>query len=182
MIRFFFFSGSKEGRNFHVVLNPKGGKGLAKKAWETCVKPVLDAAGSSYTISRKLSKFPLFPRFFPLKNLLTLERLDTGPPGSPSHAYQLGLKHEPREFDALMSLSGDGIVHELLNGLASQPGKGRKVLRETCVVHVPCGSGNALATSIVGNERVGDWMWNTLVGIKGTVSLTLFTLLRKSCC
>lgn len=63
-------------------------------------------------------------------------------------------------------------MHELLNGLANQPGRGKKALRETKIVHVPCGSGNALATSIVGPERVGDWMWCTLVGIKGTSSLS----------
>lgn len=94
--------------------------------------------------------------------------LDTGPKGTPSHAFKLGQSHDSSTFDALISISGDGIVHELLNGLAfHSSGKGRKALRESPIVHIPCGSGNALATSIVGNEKVGDWRYCTLVGLKG---------------
>jgi len=43
---------SKPRRRFHVILNPVGGKGLAKKAWESSVKPLLDASGSTYVVSR----------------------------------------------------------------------------------------------------------------------------------
>ncbi|GAA5890379.1 hypothetical protein JCM16303_007111, partial [Sporobolomyces ruberrimus] len=155
------YKGVKRNRKFHVIINPIGGKGLAKKAWETSVKPVLDASrGSTYSISY------------------------TGPLGSPTHAYALGASHDPLEFDALVSVSGDGIVHELLNGLASQGGdggkKGRKALRESPIVHVSCGSGNALATSVVGNERVGDWKWCTLVGLKGNpIPIDLCSVTQK---
>ncbi|GAA5925890.1 diacylglycerol/lipid kinase family protein [Sporobolomyces koalae] len=137
------YAGVERSRKFHVVLNPIGGKGLAKRAWETAVQPVLDAAHVSYKVSL------------------------TGPPGSPTHAYQLGLSHSPSEYDALISISGDGIVHELLNGLAAQPGRGRKALRETPIVVVPTGSGNALANSVVGNDRSGDWKACALVALKG---------------
>lgn len=59
-------------------------------------------------------------------------------------------------------------MHELLNGLANhKSGKGRKVLRETPIVHVPCGSGNALATSLLGPEKVGDVRWAALAALKG---------------
>lgn len=59
-------------------------------------------------------------------------------------------------------------MHELLNGLANhRSGKGRKVLKETPIVHVPCGSGNALATSLLGPEKVGDVRWAALAALKG---------------
>ncbi|GAA5961165.1 hypothetical protein JCM3765_001250 [Sporobolomyces pararoseus] len=139
------YQGVKRDRKFHVIVNPIGGKGLAKKAWESSVKPVLDAAKVTYQLTY------------------------TGPKGSPSHAFKLGQSHDSSAFDALISISGDGIVHELLNGLAfHSSGKGGKALRESPIVHIPCGSGNALATSIVGNEKVGDWRYCTLVGLKGT--------------
>ncbi|GAA6062971.1 hypothetical protein JCM10212_005730 [Sporobolomyces blumeae] len=156
------YAGVPRARRFHVILNPIGGKGFAKKVWETSVRPVLDASRrATYDVSH------------------------TGPPGSPSHAFELGRKHDPREYDALVSLSGDGIVHELMNGLAHQEqaqaatssssstgptelkNVGKRALRETPIVHVPCGSGNALATSIVGPEKVGDHLWCVLVGLKG---------------
>ncbi|GAA6022945.1 hypothetical protein JCM11491_005478 [Sporobolomyces phaffii] len=134
-------------REFHVVVNPIGGKGLAKRAWLESVQPVLDAAagtGVRYTVSF------------------------TGPVGSATHAERIGRRHDPTRYCALIAVSGDGIVHELLNGLARhESGKGQKALRESPVVHVPCGSGNALATSVVGPDRVRDWKWCTLVALKG---------------
>lgn len=97
---------------------------------------------------------------------------DTGPPKSPENASAIGAKHPFDTYDALVSFSGDGIVHELLNGLANhKSGKGRKALRETPVVHVPCGSGNALATSLLGPEKVGDVRWAALAALKGKLCL-----------
>ncbi|GAA5915365.1 uncharacterized protein JCM6883_006811 [Sporobolomyces salmoneus] len=125
-------------------LHDEGGKGLAKKVYEQHVRPVLEAAKVSYQLTY------------------------TGPRGSPNHAVTLGQTHDSTKFDSLIAVSGDGIIHELLNGLATHSsGKGKKALRESPVTHVPCGSGNALATSIVGNEKVGDWKYCTLVGLKG---------------
>lgn len=138
------YKGVKRDRKFHVVVNPIGGKGLAKRAWETSVKPVLDASRVDYDLTY------------------------TGPKGTQNHALSIGQRHDSAQFDGLISVSGDGIVHELLNGLAfHSTGKGQKALRESPICHIPCGSGNALATSIVGNDRVGDWKFCTLVAIKG---------------
>ncbi|BGP48402.1 sphinganine kinase lcb4 [Rhodotorula kratochvilovae] len=126
------YAGIKRRRRLHCIVNPIGGKGKAKAVWKAAVQPVFNAAGCEYTVSY------------------------TGAPFSPTNARALALAHDPSAFDALVALSGDGIVHELLNGLASQPGSGARALRETPVVHVPCGSGNALATSLYGPERVAD--------------------------
>ncbi|KAG0660503.1 sphinganine kinase lcb4 [Rhodotorula mucilaginosa] len=93
--------------------------------------------------------------------------LDTGPPQSATNASAIASKHPSDTYDALVAFSGDGIVHELLNGLANhRSGKGRKVLKETPIVHVPCGSGNALATSLLGPEKVGDVRWAALAALK----------------
>ncbi|GAA5824153.1 hypothetical protein JCM3770_001410 [Rhodotorula araucariae] len=138
------YAGVKRRRRLHCVVNPIGGKGKAKAVWTDAIQPVFDAAGCDYTVSY------------------------TGAPSSPSNARALGLAHDPSAFDALVALSGDGIVHELLNGLAAQPGRGARALRETPVVHVPCGSGNALATSLYGPDRVGDVRWAALVALKGS--------------
>lgn len=72
-------------------------------------------------------------------------------------------------------------MHELLNGLANhRSGKGRKVLRETPIVHVPCGSGNALATSLIGPEKVGDVRWAALAALKGVHLVCLWASLHAS--
>ncbi|GAA5833476.1 hypothetical protein JCM9279_001537 [Rhodotorula babjevae] len=138
------YAGVERKRRLHCVVNPHGGKGTAKRVWIDTVKPVFDAAGCSYHVSY------------------------TGAPGTATNARALGLAHDPSRFDALVSLSGDGIVHELLNGLAAQPGAGARALRETPIVHVPCGSGNALATSVYGPERASDLRYAALCALKGS--------------
>lgn len=98
----------------------------------------------------------------------TCTAADTGPPGSPTHAVALARSLPLSTYSTLLSLSGDGIIHELLNGLATHSsGHGKKALRETTLCHVPCGSGNALASSLVGSEKVEDVRWCALAALKG---------------
>ncbi|GJN90667.1 hypothetical protein Rhopal_003679-T1 [Rhodotorula paludigena] len=138
------YAGLERRRRLHCIVNPAGGKGKAKEVWSDVVQPVFDAAGCSYDVSY------------------------TGPPASPTNATALGQQHDPRAYDALVAFSGDGIVHELLNGLAThRAGHGARALRETPIVHVPCGSGNALASSLYGPDKVGDPRWAALVALKG---------------
>ncbi|CEQ39551.1 SPOSA6832_01084, partial [Sporobolomyces salmonicolor] len=139
------YTGVKRHRKLHVIVNPAGGKGKAKSIWQEAIQPVFEAAGSEFDVSY------------------------TGPPGSATHAVALGASHSPAAYDALVAVSGDGIVHELLNGLASQDGgrTGRKALRETPIVHVPSGSGNALAVNLLGPEKVTDVRWAALAALKG---------------
>lgn len=40
---------SKE--RLYCVVNPAGGKGLAKRVWEEAIKPMLDAAGCTYDVA-----------------------------------------------------------------------------------------------------------------------------------
>ncbi|GAA5856751.1 hypothetical protein JCM8547_008821 [Rhodosporidiobolus lusitaniae] len=165
------YAGIPRHRRLHIIVNPAGGKGTAKRVWEDVVKPMYEAAGVQYEVSF------------------------TGPPNSPQNAFRLGRSHLPFSpsspssssqpsgetgFHTLVSLSGDGILHELLNGLASQP-HAADVLRRTPVVHVPCGSGNALATSLLGPEKVGDLGWAALAALKGNpIPLDLCAFTQRS--
>ncbi|GEM07175.1 sphingosine kinase [Rhodotorula toruloides] len=142
----------------YCVVNPAGGKGLAKKVWEEAVKPMLDAADCAYDVAY------------------------TGPPGSPTHAVALARSVPLATYSTLLSLSGDGIIHELLNGLAMHSsGHGKKALRETTLCHVPCGSGNALASSLVGSEKAEDVRWCALAALKGqSIPLDLCSFAQPS--
>ncbi|KWU41952.1 hypothetical protein RHOSPDRAFT_22074 [Rhodotorula sp. JG-1b] len=152
------YAGSKRSPKLHCVVNPAGGKGKAKAVWTEVVRPMFEAAGCQFDVSY------------------------TGPPQSATNASAIASKHPSDTYDALVAFSGDGIVHELLNGLANhRSGKGRKVLRETPVVHVPCGSGNALATSLLGPEKVGDVRWAALAALKGKpLAIDLGSLTQSS--
>lgn len=161
------YAGVKRRRKLHCVVNPAGGKGKAKATWTEAVQPLFEAAGCSFDVSCALIS-PFSCAIVPADDFALHALADTGPPKSPENASAIAAKHPFDTYDALVAFSGDGIVHELLNGLANhKSGKGRKALRETPVVHVPCGSGNALATSLLGPEKVGDVRWAALAALKG---------------
>ena len=54
------------------------------------------------------------------------------------------------KYDAIVVLSGDGGIHEVLNGLAQRP-DGRKALT-TPIAQIPTGSANALCVNVLGPE------------------------------
>ena len=57
----------------------------------------------------------------------------------------------PLEFDAIASLSGDGVLHEIINGLASRKDNAIKALRIP-VVPIPTGSANACNLNLQGQK------------------------------
>lgn len=63
------------------------------------------------------------------------------------HAYEIA-KEISFEYDAVMSLSGDGLIHEIFNGYAhhKEPMKAFQIP----VVPIPTGSGNGLSLNILG--------------------------------
>ena len=52
------------------------------------------------------------------------------------------------KYDAIVVLSGDGGIHEVINGLAQRP-DGRKALTIP-VTQIPTGSANALCVNVLG--------------------------------
>ncbi|KAM0791316.1 hypothetical protein ACM66B_005788 [Microbotryomycetes sp. NB124-2] len=136
------YQGTKPRRRLRVVINPHGGKGKAKDLWQKEIAPVFKAAGCRVTIAY------------------------TGPPNSEQNARNYGRDHKYEDFDVLVSVSGDGIVHELLNGLASRP-DAKTALRRTPICPIPAGSGNALQVNLEGPARANDCVWAALAAVKG---------------
>ncbi|SCZ88276.1 BZ3500_MvSof-1268-A1-R1_Chr2-1g04303 [Microbotryum saponariae] len=134
--------GTKRHRRFRVIVNPHGGKAKAKTICHEQVLPVLEAASAHVDVEY------------------------TGPPGSPTDATVLGQNHDYRAYDALITVSGDGIPYQILNGLSTRD-DARTALESTTLVTVPAGSGNALNINAVGKDHVEDPVWSSLVAIKG---------------
>ncbi|XP_006868455.1 PREDICTED: sphingosine kinase 2 [Chrysochloris asiatica] len=102
-----------------LLVNPFGGRGLA---WQWCknhVLPMISEAGLSF-------------------NLIQTER--------PNHARELVQGLSLSEWDGIVTLSGDGLLYEVLNGLLDRPDWEEAV--KTPVGILPCGSGNALAGAV----------------------------------
>jgi sphingosine kinase len=51
------------------------------------------------------------------------------------------------EFNAIVIISGDGLIFEVLNAIVSRK-DGEKLLRSLPIAIIPCGSGNGLLSSV----------------------------------
>ncbi|XP_076826663.1 sphingosine kinase 2 [Brachyhypopomus gauderio] len=106
-------------RRLLLLVNPFSGRGQAMDWCQTHILPMIREANISY-------------------NLI--------PTKYPSHARELMREITLREWDGIIIASGDGLLHEVVNGLMDRPDWEQAI--KTPVGVLPCGSGNALAGSI----------------------------------
>ncbi|XP_076399900.1 sphingosine kinase 1 isoform X1 [Peromyscus maniculatus bairdii] len=111
-----------------VLLNPQSGRGKALQLFQTLVQPLLKEAEVSFEL------------------MLTARQ---------NHARELVCAEELGHWDALVVMSGDGLMHEVVNGLMERPDWETAIQKPLC--SLPGGSGNALAASLnyyAGYEQV----------------------------
>jgi len=108
-----------------VVVNPHAGQGGADKIWRKQVKPIFDAARMPMTVVRTSYS---------------------------GEAVELAKDLNIDDFDIAVPCSGDGLPHEVFNGLGQRP-DARRALSKIAVCHVPCGSGNAMSCNLYGTHR-----------------------------
>ncbi|XP_035198620.1 sphingosine kinase 1 isoform X1 [Oxyura jamaicensis] len=111
-----------------VLLNPQSGAGRALDDFHAVVQPMLadaDIAPSIFITER------------------------------PHHAQEKMRDEDLSQWDTLVVMSGDGLLHEVVNGLMERPDWEEAMKKPLCIL--PGGSGNALAASInyyAGNDHV----------------------------
>ncbi|SCU80823.1 LADA_0B09736g1_1 [Lachancea dasiensis] len=113
---------SRPGKSILVLVNPHGGKGQAKKLFLSKVKPILIASNCD------------------------VEEVDTTHQG---HAMELARTIELDKYDIVACASGDGIPHEVLNGLFQREDRA-EAFKKLAITQLPCGSGNAMSLSCHG--------------------------------
>ncbi|KAM9723603.1 sphingosine kinase 2 [Menidia menidia] len=111
-------------RRLLLLVNPFSGRGQAMQWCQTYILPMIREANISY-------------------NLIQTERQN--------HARELIREISLSEWDGIIIVSGDGLLHEVINGLMERPDWEQAI--KTPVGILPCGSGNALAGSI--NHHAG---------------------------
>ncbi|XP_064438927.1 sphingosine kinase 1 isoform X3 [Mirounga angustirostris] len=82
-------------------------------------------------------------------------RVEVMDPERRNHARELVRVEELGRWDALVVMSGDGLMHEVVNGLMERPDWETAIRKPLC--SLPAGSGNALAASLnhyAGYEQV----------------------------
>ena len=102
-----------------VVVNPHGGKGHASHIYHKQVLPVLRAAHAQVT-------------FIETKHA--------------EHATEIAKDLEIANYDYIACCSGDGIPHEIVNGLYLRPDR-KQAFDQIAITQLPCGSGNAMTWS-----------------------------------
>ncbi len=127
---------SQQRKRAKVLVNPHSGKGSAEKWYYRDVEPLLKAAQC------------------------TIDMVKTRHKGE---AVDIAERLNIEAFDIVASCSGDGLPHEVFNGLGKRP-DAKKALSKIAVVHIPCGSGNAMSCNLNGTDSAS---LATLAIIKG---------------
>ncbi|KAK7460375.1 sphinganine kinase lcb4 [Stygiomarasmius scandens] len=142
------YHGVKYGRRLRVLVNPNGGVGKAVSIFSKQVEPLLKAAGCTLDVSQTTHN---------------------------GHAFDIAKSLTLDSYDAVVTVSGDGLVHEVLNGFANHA-EPRKAL-SIPVAPIPTGSGNGLSLNLLGLEDGFDILRATLNVIKGqTMHVDVFSI------
>lgn len=108
----------KNKRRLLFIINPFSGKKTAQKVFDT-VKPVLNVAN------------------------IEIETIETKHAG---HAKEIGYRTNLKEFDGFICVSGDGVFHELINGIMDRKDWKKAIKKQIGII--PAGTGNSLASSL----------------------------------
>jgi len=108
-----------------VLVNPHAGPGGADKTWHKEVKPIFQAARMPLTVVRTSYS---------------------------GEAVKLAREVNIEDYDIAVPCSGDGLPHEVFNGLGQRQ-DARRALAKIAVCHIPCGSGNAMSCNLYGTHR-----------------------------
>ncbi|CAI4046916.1 hypothetical protein N7582_003935 [Saccharomyces uvarum] len=113
------YKNTKRNKSIFVIINPFGGKGKAKKLFMTKAKPLLLASRCSIEV--------VYTKY-------------------PGHAVEIAEDMNIDKYDTVVCASGDGIPHEVMNGLYRRPDH-VKAFNKLAITQIPCGSGNAMSVS-----------------------------------
>lgn len=130
-------------KRFMVFVNPVSGRGRALSIWRSQVEPMMIHAGVE------------------IKLVVTQYA---------NHARDIMEDFDPSAYDCIMTVGGDGMLFEIINGLSTRSkGDGEHVLRSMPVAPIPGGTGNGLAKSLLFESSEEYSVENsTFMALKGT--------------
>lgn len=141
------YGGSQRRKRIKVLINPFGGKGSAQKWFLRDVEPIFAAARCKCEVERTLYR---------------------------GHASEIAEKLDTNVFDVIASCSGDGLPHEVFNGLGKK-NDAALALSKIAVVQLPCGSGNAMSWNLNGTDSNSMAALCVVKGIRTPLDLVSIT-------
>lgn len=138
---------SQRRKRIKVLVNPFGGKGNAQKCYLRDIKPIFSAAHCVLDMERTAYK---------------------------GHAVEIGERLNLDKYDVVASCSGDGLPHEVFNGLGKRQ-DARRALSKIAVVQLPCGTGNAMSLNLNGTDSTSMAALCIVKGIRTPLDLVSVT-------
>ena len=134
-------------KRIKVLINPYGGTGGAQRFFLRDVKPIFAAACCKVDVEKTSYR---------------------------GHAVEIAEKLDINHFDVIASCSGDGLPHEVFNGLGKRKDAGA-ALSSIAVVQLPCGSGNAMSWNLNGTDSNSMAALCVVKGIRMALDLVSIT-------
>lgn len=141
------YGASLRRKRIKVLVNPFGGQGYAEKLYKKDIEPVFEAAK------------------------LQLDVVRTQYSG---HAVELAEQLDLESWDVVACISGDGLPHEVFNGLGKRKDAAR-ALQKIAVVQLPAGSGNAMTLNLNGTDSPSLAALCVVKGLRMSLDLVSFT-------
>lgn len=138
---------SQRRKRIKVLINPAGGKGRAQVLYNQDIEPIFVAAGCDIDVEETLYQ---------------------------GHAVELAEKLNIDAYDVVAACSGDGLPHEIFNGLGKRR-DAQRALSKIAVVQLPCGSGNALSWNLYGTGSPSMAAVGVVKGIRTPLDLISIT-------
>ncbi len=138
---------SKQKKRALVLVNPHAGKGSAEKWYARDIEPIFKAA----------------------KIGITLRKTTYG-----GEAVEVCRDMDIDAYDMVVSCSGDGLPHEVFNGLGKRT-DAKRALGKIAVVQMPCGSGNAMSCNLTGSASPSMAALATVKGVVAPLDLISIT-------
>jgi sphingosine kinase len=119
------YGASQRQKRIKVLINPFGGLKGAVKIYNKLIAPILTAAHCE---------------------------LDVQNTEHQGHGVEIAQNMDIEAYDVVVCCSGDGIPHEVWNGLGKRADAAR-ALNKIAVAQMPCGSGNAASLNFNGTDN-----------------------------
>jgi sphingosine kinase len=116
------YGASRRQKHIKVLVNPFGGQGKAQKIYNEHIAPIFAAARCEQDVEKTTHN---------------------------GHGVEIGQNLDIEKYDVVACCSGDGIPHEVWNGLGKRQDAARALVK-IALAQLPCGSGNAMSLNFNG--------------------------------
>lgn len=118
------YGASQRQKRMKVLINPFGGQGQGLKIYHKHIAPIFAAARCELDVEQTKHN---------------------------GHGVEIAQELDIDKYDVVACCSGDGIPHEVWNGLGKRQDAARALVK-IAIAQLPCGSGNAMSLNFNGSD------------------------------